>query len=96
MNNAEIAEVFENIVGLLQTKKDLVFKIRAYQRAARTIEGLPEELDKMVEEGKDLREIHGIGAAIANKIQELVSTGRLAYYEKLQAELSDEVPVGHG
>ncbi len=89
MNNSQIAEVFENIAGLLEIKGDVVFKIRAYQRAARTIDHLPMELGQMVKEDKDLREIPGIGRAISDKIQELVSTGRLEFYEKLKADFPD-------
>ncbi len=87
MNNGQIAEVFENIALLLEFKNDVVFKIRAYQRAARTIERLPMDLEDLVEEGKNLREIPGIGEAIAGKIYELVSTGQLEFYEGLQAEV---------
>ena len=63
MNNAQIAEVFERIAGLLELKRESVFIIRAYQRAARTIEHLPTELAQMVNEGEDLQKIAGIGVA---------------------------------
>ncbi|MBI2871664.1 MAG: DNA polymerase/3'-5' exonuclease PolX [Chloroflexi bacterium] len=89
MNNAQIAEVFENIAGLLELKGESVFKIRAYQRAARTIEHLPVELARYVQEGKELRELPGIGEAISKKVQELLSTGRLQYYEGLKSEFPD-------
>ena len=91
MNNAQIAEVFENIAGLLEMKGEQVFTVRAYQRAARTIERLPSELDQMVREEKDLREIPGIGKAISDKITELVSTSNLDYFERLKAEFPDGI-----
>ena len=72
MNNAQIAEKFETIAGLLEMKGEKVFTIRAYQKAARTIERLPTELDHMVREGQDLQEIPGIGKAISEKIVEMV------------------------
>jgi len=37
VSNEDIAEIFENMATLLEMKGDTVFKIRAYQRAARTI-----------------------------------------------------------
>jgi DNA polymerase/3'-5' exonuclease PolX len=37
MTNAEIAAVFEDIAGMLRFKKDNIFKIRAYQKVARSI-----------------------------------------------------------
>ncbi len=87
MNNTQIAEIFENIADLLEVKGDQVFKIRAYQKAARTIERLPEELEDMLKAEKDLQEIPGIGKAISEKISEIVNTGRLEFYEKLQTEV---------
>lgn len=91
VNNAQIAEVFERIAGLLEVKGDSVFKIRAYQRAARTIEHLPVELSQLIKEEKDLRQIPGIGEAIDGKIKELVATGRLEYLEKLKGEFPEGI-----
>ena len=59
---------------------------RAYQRAARTIDELPVELTLYVVEGRDLKEIPGIGQAIAKKIRELLETCELWFYERLKAE----------
>lgn len=85
MRNPDIAEVFESIAGLLEIKGE-VFTVRAYRRAAQVIKDLPVELELMVGEGADLREIPGIGDAISKKIGELVATGRLAYYDRLRSE----------
>ena len=89
MDNSRIAEVFENIAGLLEMRGDSTFTIRAYQRAARTIDRLPTELENMVQEEQDLREIPGIGKAISDKIAELVNTGHLEYFEKLRSEFPE-------
>ena len=91
MNNSQIAEVFENIAGLLEVRGDPLFTVRAYQRAARTIERLPTELDQMLREEKDLRDLPGIGKAIADKIRELVDTGSLGYLERLMAEFPEGI-----
>ena len=85
MNNKEIAKVFEDIGGLLELKGENVFKIRAYQKAARTIEQLSVELDLLSKEGR-LKEVPGVGEAIEKKIAELLDTGKLDYYEKLKKE----------
>ena len=90
MKNAEIAQVFLDIVELLKLKKDNVFKVRAYQKAARAIEELPVAVVQLVAEDR-LREIPGVGEAITRKITELVTTGHLGYYEKLKAELQEKV-----
>lgn len=92
MNNAEIARVFQDIAELLKLKKDNIFKIRAYQKAARSIEELPVEVEQLVAEGK-LREVPGVGEAITKKIIELVTTGRLGFYERLKAELQERNSV---
>ncbi|MBF8267113.1 MAG: polymerase [Dehalococcoidia bacterium] len=91
MNNAQIAHLFESIAALLEAQGESVFKIRAYQRAAHTIEHMSGELGLLVEAGDDLRKIPGIGEAIAQKIIEMVTTGRLEYYERLKAELPDGI-----
>ena len=91
MNNSQVSEVFEKIAGLLELKGESVFTIRAYQRAARTIEHLPTELAQMIKEEEDLRQIPGIGAAISSKITELVTTGQLEYMENLKGEFPDGI-----
>ncbi|MEC7749612.1 MAG: helix-hairpin-helix domain-containing protein, partial [Chloroflexota bacterium] len=63
--NEQIAELFENMGSLLEMKGDTIFKIRAYQRAARTIENLSSPLAQAVEKGEDLTKIPGVGKAIS-------------------------------
>jgi DNA polymerase (family 10) len=90
MKNAAIAQVFRDMADLLELKEDNPFKIRAYQRASHTIDDLPVELVQVMEEGR-LREIPGIGEAIARKITELLTTGRLEAYEKLRSEFPEGI-----
>jgi DNA polymerase (family 10) len=90
MNNKQIAKVFEDIADLLELKGENVFKIRAYQKVVRAIEQLPVELEQLVKEDR-LKEVPGVGEAIAKKITELVNTGRLEYYEKLKAEFPEGI-----
>jgi len=90
MKNAEVAKVFQDIADLLELKQENVFKIRAYQRAAFSLEHLPLEVEQLVREDR-LREVPGVGEAINKKIIELVTTGRLEYYEKLKIELAERV-----
>jgi DNA polymerase (family 10) len=88
MNNAEIAAIFDDIAEMLKLKKDNIFKIRAYQKVARAIEALPVQVAQLVTEDR-LGEIPGAGEAITRKITELVTTGKLAYYERLKAEFPE-------
>jgi DNA polymerase (family X) len=84
VNNKEIARVFEDIGGLLELKNENVFKIRAYQKAARAIEHLPVELELLHKEGR-VRQVPGVGEAIEKKIVELLETGKLEFYENLKS-----------
>ena len=94
MTNAEIAAVFEDIARLLPKNRENIFKIRAYQKAARAIAELNEPVVKLVAEGR-LREIPGVGEAIAKKIMELVTTGKLVFYERLKAEANLHSKTSH-
>ena len=86
MKNSEVAKVFQDIADLLELKGENVFKIRAYQKAARAIEHHPRELEAMLGEGEDLQSIPTVGEAIAKKTAELITTGRLGYYENLKVD----------
>jgi DNA polymerase (family X) len=86
MKNSEIANIFQDIADLLEIKGEIIFKVRAYQKAARAIENLPQEITSMVESGKNLKDIPGVGEAISGKIAEIVKTGKLQYYENLKLE----------
>jgi len=91
MKNREVAKVFQDIADLMELKGENVFKIRAYQKAARAIEHYPRELKVMLDEGEDLQSIPGVGEAIAKKTTELMTTGKLGYYENLKAEFPQGV-----
>ncbi|MGD9118317.1 MAG: hypothetical protein PVJ08_06245 [Dehalococcoidia bacterium] len=91
MNNQEIAAIFDDIAERLLAKKGNIFKIRAYQKVARSIESLPVPVEQLVKENR-LNEIPGAGEAITKKLTELVNTGKLEYYEKLKAESTQALP----
>ena len=89
MKNSQIAKVFQDIADLLELKRENIFKIRAYQKVVRSVEHLPVEVEQLVAEDR-LKEVPGVGEAITKKITELVTTGKLDYYEKLKAEFPKE------
>lgn len=86
-SNRDIARVFTDIATLLQARGDTIFKTRAYSRAADTIDNLQFELADAADDEDRLRAIPGFGDAIVSKVQELVRTGRLEFFEKLKAEM---------
>jgi len=90
MRNDDVARVFKEIADLLRVKGENVFKVRAYENAATTIDHLPIEVSRIATEGR-LTEIPGVGEAISRKITELVTTGQLQFYEDLRASLPEGI-----
>ncbi|NIM07471.1 MAG: hypothetical protein GTO55_11985, partial [Armatimonadetes bacterium] len=86
MTNRKITEVFAQIASLLEIKGESVFKVRAYEKAADTIADLTEEVAAL-RAREELRSLSGVGASIAEKIEELLDTGECAYHQELLAEL---------
>ncbi len=86
MDNREIAGVLETIGRILEIQGENPFKVRAYQNGARAIQGLTADLRSLVEE-KKLGEVPGIGPALEEKLTQLVTTGRMEYYESLRREV---------
>jgi DNA polymerase (family 10) len=89
MTNQEIANVFTQIGDMMDILGENRFKVLAYRRAAENILNLGQDIRAYWQAGT-LQEIPGIGPAIADKIDELLTTGRLEFYERLQ----DQVPAG--
>lgn len=83
MTNVEIAAVFKDIGAILRVKKENIFKIRAYEKAAKSIGESPVAVEQLAQEGR-LREMPGVGEAIEKKITELARTGRLEFYDRLK------------
>src|SRR5579884_966747 len=88
VRNEEIAAVFNAIADSLEIKGESRFRVNAYRDAARHIENLSEDLGTIAGEGR-LRSIPGIGEAIAAKIQEMLATGHLTYYDRLKQEVPE-------
>jgi len=86
VHNNDIAAVFEEIADLLEIEQANPFRIRAYRNAARTLQGLGEEVRDLIQEGFDLEQLPGIGEALTEKIAEIVRTGKCQALEKLRQE----------
>ncbi len=88
MTKQEIAEILGDIGILLELKGENPFKVRAYQAGARVVESLEEaELRRLIA-AEELESVKGIGGALAQKITELATTGRLAFFEDLKASIA--------
>lgn len=99
MTNSELAQTFERIANLLEIKGEVIYKILAYRKGAESLRNLGRDVNTVYQEGglKALMEIPGVGKAIAEKIEELLTTGQLEFLEKLSAEvppsLAEMMPV---
>jgi DNA polymerase (family 10) len=83
MTNQELADIFDHIADILDIQGENPFKVRAYKKAAQTLENLTTQITS-VEELEKLGKLPGIGEAITKKIKELLQTGKLNYYEELK------------
>lgn len=83
----ELVQILEDIALFLELKNENVFKIRAYQVAAHTLQQLDGELAELQSSGQ-LESVKGIGKTMALHIREFVSTGSVPYYQELKAEVA--------
>jgi DNA polymerase (family 10) len=86
LTNGDLARIFHEIGDMLEVKGELSFKTVAYHRAADAIGRSPVDLVSAYRSG-DAPKVPGVGTAISDKIDELATTGRMAYYDKLVAEV---------
>ncbi|HUN23999.1 MAG TPA: DNA polymerase/3'-5' exonuclease PolX [Anaerolineales bacterium] len=86
MNNQQIIEILNLIADLLQIKGEVIYKILAYRKAAEGIAGQAREVREYWRDGQ-LESIPGVGKAIAEKLDELFTNGKIQYLDKLTAEV---------
>jgi DNA polymerase (family 10) len=81
MVNEEIADIFEKMSRVLAFKGANRFRALAYERAARSLRDLEEDLIELARKG-ELEEIPGIGKDLAGKIEEYIKTNRIRLYDQ--------------
>ena len=86
VKNFEIARLFYEMASLLEVRDESVFRIRAYQRGAQTLETLAEDVEAIAARG-ELQKLPAIGKDLAAKIQEYLDTGAISQLDKLRADL---------
>jgi len=92
MKNNEISKILYQVAKILELQNSADrFRIVAYERAAAEIENYPDEMADVYKKGglKALNDIPGVGESIAEKIEELLKTGKLKYLD----EISEKVPA---
>lgn len=86
MKNLQLAAVLAEIGDMLELLGENPFRIRAYRRAARSIELLPESIESMWRDGR-LDQVEGVGKGIAAGIEQWLTTGTIDYHEELQTQV---------
>ncbi|MCA9971893.1 MAG: DNA polymerase/3'-5' exonuclease PolX [Anaerolineales bacterium] len=86
MTNREIADLFERIAQMLSIRGDSIHRVLAYQKGADSIRELARDVNQVHAEG-GLTDLPGIGKTLAEKIEEMLTTGGLAFYDRLAQEI---------
>lgn len=86
MNNRQIAQTFSVVADMLSIRGDNIHRVLAYRRAAEAVENLSRDINQIYAEGT-LTEISGIGQTLADKIEEMLTTGGLEFYDRLAQEI---------
>lgn len=89
VHNKEVAGILNKLADYMELNDEDEYRIRSYRNAARSVGDLSGNVQDMVENNKDLTEIPDIGKSTADKIKEIVETGKL---ERLE-ELKKKIPV---
>ena len=83
MDKNQVANLLDETASLLELKEDSnPFEVRAYQNAARAVNGLDGDIEELARQGK-LKGVPGLGSTIIKRIEEAVETGHIALYDEL-------------
>ncbi len=99
ITNSEVAKIFREIAFILQvlenkkSEPNTIFKIRSYNRAADEIQNLSFDINEIYKKQqlKGLLKIPSIGRAIATKVEEYITTGKMQYYDELKEKLPIDI-----
>lgn len=89
-HNHQVAVIFRSIAERLAAQRANPYRIRAYRKAAETIESLEEDI-AAVASRQALEDLDGVGRDLADKIEEFLKTGRIQAYEALRTPLPESV-----
>ncbi len=89
-HNQQVATIFRSIAERLSTQRANPYRVRAYRRAADTIEALEEDIADVASR-QALEDIDGVGRDLADKIEEFLRTGTIQTYETLRTPLPEAV-----
>jgi DNA polymerase (family 10) len=92
MDNRALARVLRDLAAYLEMD-EVAFKPRAYEKAAQAVESEDRPLaDLYARDGlKGLRGIQGVGASMAQKLEELLTTGHCTMHDEYRTRLPVDI-----
>ena len=92
MKNELVIKIFRSIAQILELQ-EVPWKPQAYQKVVRVIEGLTEDVEDIYHrEGlPGILNLPGVGENLGKKIEEIILTGKLEYYNKLKKEVKIDI-----
>lgn len=89
MKNLLVVKILNEIADILEMQ-NVEFKPRAYRKAARTVGSLSKPIEEVYEEN-ELKKLSGVGESIAEKISEIIETGKSQYLENLKKQMPADI-----
>lgn len=89
MNNKEIAKLFSELADLMELQNENPFKIKSYRNAYVSLRKIDTPLNTLSQ--PEMEVLPGVGKAIAEKIAQIVSTGKMPTLEKYRALVPEGV-----
>ena len=89
-DNQKLVQIFEEIGDFLELQGENIFKVKAYQKAARGLEGLERSVSELYRSG-ELASIPGFGKALVEKVGQFVESGQVELHQKLKATFPAEI-----
>jgi len=89
-DNQKLAAIFEEVANFLELQGENLFKVKAYQRAARNLEGLERSVTDLYSKG-ELSELPGFGKALVEKVGQYLESGQVELHQKLKASFPPQI-----
>ncbi|MBS2036415.1 DNA polymerase/3'-5' exonuclease PolX [bacterium] len=89
-DNQQLTRIFEEIADFLELQGENIFKVKAYQKAARGLEGLERSVCELYSSGQ-LASMPGFGKALVEKVGQFVDTGQVELHQQLKASFPSEI-----
>lgn len=89
-DNQQLTRIFEEIADFLELQGENIFKVKAYQKAARGLEGLERSVSELYRSGA-LTSMPGFGKALVEKVGQFVESGEVELHQELKASFPPEI-----